>query len=145
MGFRTHPRAASSFFLSLFCSFSLFLFLFFLHNLFFLFLSVFFFVFFLIFFFFFFFFFLFFFSFFFFFFFFSSPHLRGFSRHFALLVVSRKSWLIGALRSARGFKKKCFATPLRGLSGHFAPLVFSKKGFRTPLFLFSPFPPFYFL
>merc|ERR1711973_407257 len=34
------------------------------------------------------------------------------------------SRLIGALCFARGFKKKCFATPLRGLSGHFASLVF---------------------
>merc|ERR1711973_1055015 len=85
----------------------------------------------------------FFFFFFFYFFFFSSPHLRCFSRHFASLVVSRKSWLIGALRFARGFKNKCCATPLRGLSGHFASLVFSKK--RLPhssfsLFPLSPFP-----
>merc|ERR1711973_420763 len=67
------------------------------------------------------------------FFFFSSPHLRGFSRHSTSLVVSRKSWPIRALRFARGFKKKCFATPLRGLSGHFASLVF----FRLPHSSFS--------
>merc|ERR1711973_205248 len=80
------------------------------------------------------------------FFFFSSPHLRGFSKHSASLVVSRKSWPIGALRFARGFKKKCFATPLRGLSGHFASLVL----FRLPhssfsLFPLSPFLFFFFL
>merc|ERR1711973_348103 len=63
-------------------------------------------------------------------------HLRGFSRHFASLVVSRKSWLIGALRFARGFNKKCFAMPLRGLSGHFASPVF----FRLPHSSFSLFP-----
>merc|ERR1711973_96661 len=70
------------------------------------------------------------------FFFISSPHLRGFSKHSASLVVSRKSWPIGALRFARGFKKKCFATPLHGLSRHFASLVF----FRLPHSSFSLFP-----
>ena len=53
---------------------------------------------------------------------------RGLSGHFASLVVSRKSASQRRFAAYRGTSlRSCFL------------------GFRTPLFLFSPFPPFFFL
>ena len=60
--------------------------------------------------------------------------------HFLFLFFfSSSSWLIGALRFARGFKQEVLATSLCGLSVHFASLVVSKKipaTYRN--FIFSP-------
>merc|ERR1712039_477528 len=59
---------------------------------------------------------------------FSFSSLRGLSGHFASLVVSRKSASQRRFAAYRGTSlRSCFL------------------GFRTPLFLFSPFPPFFFL
>merc|ERR1711973_479936 len=92
--------------------------------------------------------------------------LLFFSCYFSFSSSISFSFLVHTFAAFRGTSLRSLFQENRGLSGHFASLVvsrtsaaqrrfaayrgtslrscFQKKGFRTPLFLFSPFPPFFF-
>merc|ERR1711973_251170 len=93
--------------------------------------------------------------------------LLFFSLSFSFSFSISLSFLVRTIAAFRGTSLRSLFQENRGLLGHFASLVvsrtsaaqrrfaayrgtslrscFQKKGFRTPLFLFSPFPPFLFL